>query len=304
MNGTAIFYFLLALAINIVYDFIIGARFTAMLKFMDEKISVLHSFYVFCIAKFSSMFTPLFTGSMVSKPLACKHYGDIPLRKGLFITLFEQVLDFGVLIILLPFFLLFLSGYFLESYVQIILFVIGVFLVLFLVHYYEKFIEFIWQFKSILPKKLRAFGKKKGINKERTKETFKEIKDYLTNKKLMFRLSPYILIQVLVIPLVLKFTIAILGFKVGYGSSILIYWVATAVGKLSGLPGGFGSTDLTMFGLLVLFEIPAAEAAIIIVLFRIISLAPAIAVGGPLSFYLSGKRFLKRVKRVKEKKEI
>lgn len=300
----AVFYFTLALVVNLLYDFLIGLRFTLLLKHMNEKISWIHSFYVFCISKFSSMITPFYTGSLLSKPLACRHFGNIPFKKAFFITFFEQVLDSLVLFILLPFLALSVSQSFLQaSYKTALIFVIA-FSIFFVIFKSDLLIELAWKLKTFVPEKLKAIGKKRGLTKESAKEYFQEIKHYLKNKSLLKSILPVIILQVLIIPLVLLFTVNIFALSISYTHAFIVYWLSAAVGKFSGLPGGFGSTDLTMGGLLILYGISTPDAAFIILFFRIISLAPALIVGGILSFYLSSNYALKLSKELKEEKSI
>ncbi|MFA4887563.1 MAG: lysylphosphatidylglycerol synthase transmembrane domain-containing protein [Candidatus Nanoarchaeia archaeon] len=295
-TSTTIFYLSLAFFINLLYSFLIAARFSNLLTYFQERMSILHSFYVFCISKCGALITPFLAGSLLTKPLACKHYGNIPLPKGLFLTLLEQVLDFGILIILLPILLLFLGTYFFALYLQIFFILFLLAFVLFVLIKHELFITFIWKFKNFVPKILLKFGKKRGITQENTSESLKQIKESLTNKRFLLSLIPYIFIQIILMPFVLYFVVKAFSFNLGYSQIFLTYWASTALGKISGLPGGFGSTDLTMGGLLFLFRIGTLEATSIILAFRIITLAPALIIGGYLTFYLSALYSLKKIK--------
>ena len=288
-----ILYILLALAFNLLYDFLLGAKLVIILKHLGEKISYLHAFYIFCIAKFSSIFTPFFSGIIISKPLACKHYGKIPLKKGIFVTIFEQILDFATLLVIFPFLLLVVGQYFLNFYLQIILIITALALIIFIFVYYETLLNFIWKFKNLIPQKIRIFGQKHNITKENTFSSFKEVKELFSNRKLLIAVFPYLLLKILLVPFVLKFTVLILGTNISYKTSFLVYFVSVTVGKLSGLPGGLGSSDITMGGLLLLFGFTSLQATTTVILFRFVSLAPALIIGGYLTIYLSTKYSLK-----------
>src|SRR3989338_2210719 len=213
-------YLLLAMGVNLLYHFILGARFASLIRIIGGNISLLHSFYVFCITKFSSTITPFITGSLISKPLAAKHYADLPLNKGLLITVFEQLLDFAVLIILLPFTLAFAGSYFL-NYTNNIYFIILISLfalscILIFAFKYQSIIEFCWRLKNLLPKFLSKLGKKYHITKEDTIQTFSLIKEHFLTRSTIIRILPYTLLQVLLIPLVLQFTLEAMHLSITY----------------------------------------------------------------------------------------
>ena len=298
LTKEAFFFVFLAILINLIYNFCLGAKLAVILKHAGEKISLLHAFYTFCITKFSSIFTPLFTGTMLSKPLALRHYANIPLSKGFSITLFEQMLDFAMLIVLFPFVLLYLGSHFFSSAASEIAFtvlfiILAILAVITILYKHEFIINIAWKLGTVLPKRIVSIFKKHGFTKENTTQSFKELKEYFTNKRLMLNLLPYLFLQLAIIPFVLKYTAVALGIPLSYKASFLVYFVSVTIGKLSGLPGGFGSTDITMGGLLLFFNLTAIQATSIVILFRIVSLLPVLVIGGYLTFYLSVKYSLK-----------
>ncbi len=287
------FYLFLAIFFNLLYHFILGARFASLVRILNGKVSYLDSFYIFCITKFSSTITPFIAGSLISKPLAAKHYTDLSVGKALLITIFEQLLDFAVLILLFPITLAFAGSYFLSSSKQIyfVLSISLVSLVFILVLFlkYRSLIEFSWKFKNIFPKFLLKLGKKYNLTKENTLATLSEVKTQFLNKKTFLIVSPYTLLQIFIIPLILQFILLSFNFKITYPTVFLVYFLPTIIGRLSGIPGGFGSADLSMGGFLLLLGMAPLDSALAVLLFRIISLAPALLIGGYLTFYLSTK---------------
>src|SRR3989344_400254 len=296
-----IFFFFLTFFVNIIYHFILGAKFAIILKYSGEKISLIHAFYLFCIVKFSSIITPFFTGTLISKPILAKHYANVPIRKGIMLTFFEQTIDFLVLIIIFPFTLLALGSSLFNPLTQIIFIIILVIGLFFIILKYELIIQTIWKLKPFLPNRVISIGEKYELTRKNTVQSFKEIKGYFTNKKLLLAIFPFILLQNLLIPVILKLTAATLSIYMSYSVAYLVYFISVTVGKLSGLPGGVGSTDLTMAGLLFFFKMTPFQIAGIIALFRLITLLPAITIGGFLTLYLSVKYSLKFTKGLKEK---
>ena len=297
ITPSLIFYILLALIINLIYYIILGIRFASIVNIIGGKISYIHSFYVFCITKFSSTITPFIAGSLISKPLAAKHYADLPINKGILITIFEQLIDFFVLIILSPLIFLFLGTYFFHS-VKGINIIIGFSLLIFVCIFffafkYKYFIELFWKLKSFFPKYIINLGKKYGLTKKNTLMTFSQIKKQFLNKKTFIIVMPYTLIQILLIPLVLQFIITAVNFKVSYPTVFIIYFIPTIIGRLSGIPGGFGSTDITLGGILLYLGMDPLKTTFVVICFRLISLGPAIIIGGYLTLYLSTKYSIK-----------
>ena len=300
LTQTYIFFFLLALFVNIIYHFILGAKFAVILKYSGENISLIHGFYLFCIVKFSSIITPFFTGTIISKPILAKHYANVPISKGVTLTFFEQTLDFFVLILIFPFALLYLGSSFFNSLTQIFIIIPMFVIIFFIILKHELIVPIIWKLKNFLPNSIISLGRKYDLTRKNTLQSFKEIRGYFTNKKLLLAVFPYILLQNLLIPVILKLTAATLSINMSYGVAYLVYFISVTVGKLSGLPGGIGSTDITMAGLLFFFNMTSFQIAGIIALFRFITLLPSVIIGGILTIYLSVKYSIKFTKKLKE----
>ena len=296
---SSILYLFLAIAFNLLYHFILGARLAFLIRTIGGKISIMHSFYVFCITKFSSIITPFITGSLISKPLATRHYTGLPISKGLLVTVFEQLIDLVLLIFLFPITIIFAGSYFLSFTTDIYIIITFITSILALtcliifIFKYEYFIKLCWNIKNFFPKFLLNFGRKHKITKKDTIMKFSQIKEQFLNRKTILRILPYTMLQALLIPLVLYFTIATIHFKINYPTAFLLYFIPTIIGRLSGVPGGFGTTDITLGSLLLFLGMTPINATFVILLFRIISLSPAIIIGGYLTFYLSTKYSLK-----------
>src|SRR3989344_495852 len=272
---SSILYLFLAIAFNLLYHFILGARLAFLIRTIGGKISIMHSFYVFCITKFSSIITPFITGSLISKPLATRHYTGFPIT------------------------IIFAGSYFLSFTTDIYIIITFITSILALtcliifIFKYEYFIKLCWNIKNFFPKFLLNFGRKHKITKKDTIMKFSQIKEQFLNRKTILRILPYTILQALLIPLVLYFTIATIHFKISYPIAFLLYFIPTIIGRLSGVPGGFGTTDITLGSLLLFLGMTPINATFVILLFRIISLSPAIIIGGYLTFYLSTKYSIK-----------
>jgi len=105
-----------------------------------------------------------------------------------------------------------------------------------------------------------------------------------------------------VVPLILHFCIMMFANNVSYYKVFLVYWVSMVVGRLSGIPGGFGSRDLTAGGLLLLYGVPASASIQIIIWQRIVSLIPYFLIGGPLLYYYSRDVINNRLQNAQSKK--
>lgn len=71
--------------------------------------------------------------------------------------------------------------------------------------------------------------------------------------------------------------------------AVFVYAVAMLAGAISFMPGGLGSAEAVMVGLLVLKGMPSADAIAATVLIRLATLWFAVAVGGFLLFRIQGR---------------
>lgn len=284
-------YLILALFISIALLIILAIRFQIIFKQIDEEISLLHSFYASCIAQFSTYLLPFKVGAVAAKPLALKVLTKSPLKKSLFATFFEQFVDASWQLSLLPILLFIIGGEKLldNSKIELAIYILLIILILWALKSYSRFISLAWKFKRFLPKSLLRVGKKMELTERDANEFMNKSIGYLSEWFFFIKLSIPTLFVIFVSPVIVQLTTLAFSLMIDFKTAFLIYWVSLVVGRLSGIPGGFGSRDITMVGLLGIFNIDVASAIKITFLYRFVTMLPTILIGGSLFLYLGKK---------------
>lgn len=291
------FYSAIALFISVFSIFLFACRYKIFLEKLNEKISMSHSFLITSISFFLNYISFLRIESLIGRPIASKFIAQIPVKKAFFVSLFEQFLELGcqvLILVAIPFLvsenILFENSLKITSALSILFA-----LVLIAVIFNKKIIVLLMKLKSFAPRKIKEIGKRAGLSEEEIKKSFGEIALYFADWKFLLVLMIPTLLNILISPLIVLYSAKALLINLSYTSAFIIYWVSMIVGRISGLPGGFVSRDLTMGGLLLGFGVGAVVSLKIVVLYRIISMLPALLIGGPGFFYLGKKINFKKL---------
>ena len=279
-------YAALGFLVNFVYIVLVSLRYKYLLHVMKEKISLLHASCLFCVYQAVTYLDPLKIGGVVAKPVATRLLAKTSLRNAFLATAFEQVFDFIWQIPLVILAVLYFGNALFSAVNGAQLWLIGgavVFGILVAI-FFQQILNFFLQ--KIIPKKLRKM------------QTFRN-ENFLSVKKeilLLFKSPSRVGMMFLITAVFVLFSpflllVALAGFNAGisYGAAFLAYWVSFSVGRLSGIPGGFGSRDVTLLGMLVYFGIASGVALKAILLYRMITLIPNLLVGGGILLYYGGK---------------
>ncbi len=291
LSAHSFLFLALAAVYNVFCYFVPAMKYKILLKYAEERISVWNAFLTFTITKFSTTITPFVSGPMIAKPMASKYLANIPLKKGAFITAFEQLLDFGSFLLLIPMLMVFLGEQmFFNSIVPrlALFFAVIIFCAIALLKR-KQLISFVWRVKAVLPKKIRAWGKNAGFSEESAHQLLDDMLAYVKNPRPIAALIPFFAFQFLAMPIILQLVAAAFDVGLSFKLAFVIYWFSSAVGKLSGVPGGFGVADVSLGGLLAANGVAAVTIIKIVSFYRVITLLPAIAIGAPLAFYIGAK---------------
>lgn len=288
LNLSSWFYLILAILINSLLGLVLAFRYQILFKQINERISILHSFYALLVAAFSTYLVPFTASVMVTKPLAIKVLSKNPLKKSVFATAFENFFDLGWQILLLPFLLISIGEEKILGGLRGVMGTAVLFLILTIILFrnYEKVISELWKFKRILPKKILRKGKENELTEENAKKFIETFIRYLTEWRFLVKILAPTLILILLLPIILQLSALIFSVSLSYRIAFIIHWIPSIIGHLSGIPAGFGSRDITMIGLLTLFGFDAVLSVKITLLNRFISMAPPLFIGGPLFLYL------------------
>lgn len=274
-----------ALIVNSVAIIIFAKRFQAVLAQLGRPISSVHSFLITNTVQLAAYVAPLGTGALISKPLMTYFYSKVPVRKTVLAVFFEQIYTLYWDLFLLLSMLVFAGGAFFEGVraltIAVWLSILAIFT--FSMARYDKALLYIVDRDKGL---LRFFKKalaKFGLSERKDVESLKQNLRAFLDKAFLLRYSLYIVSIILLLPLTLYFTGRSCGLELMYSSAFVGYWSSMILGRLSGLPGGIGVRDVSMGSfLLVYLQVPAADAAIITLLNRLVVTFQYFVVGGPL----------------------
>jgi uncharacterized protein (TIRG00374 family) len=105
--------------------------------------------------------------------------------------------------------------------------------------------------------------------------------------------------HILIAPLSLVLTLKVFSIQLPFIQTFAVYWFSFVIGRVSGLPGGFGSRDVAMGFLLVMNNIPLEDSVYIILLNRLAVVIPQLLIGLAMSYRLSRNKIF--VEFLKEK---
>ncbi len=270
-------------------------RYRMMLSYAKEKISVLGAMMVHHTVKFAIVFTPLKVGVM-AKPFATKAVSGIPVRKSSPMILFEQVFELGWQALLLPFLLIYMGSGELFGSITMLVLLLAVAAAAFVAGCLKRgsLVSFVISLAKRFPERIKNYGRKSGLGRDGIRDMIEDSSGYFRDWRLIARILPFTVFQLLLWPYSLQMTAASMSIPLPYGIAFIAGWASVAIGRLSGLPGGFVATELSMAGVLVFFGVDAMAAAGLSVLFRIVTLVPFIIIGIPSSIAIGAMSFRKK----------
>ena len=296
---------LLIIAVNLICILLLAVRYRLIIRNLKSDISVFQSFYILLVSQFSIYIMPFKVGVILTKPLITNQCASVPLNKAFSATFFEQMFEI-VWQLLLLILLVILFAQARVDYGNLWVsagIIIAVFTgITFFFIKRERVIKFLWKFRNLMPKAVRTLGRKWNLSESKIKEMLNESIGYLSNWRFLIKYLLPTLMVVFCSPLFIAISARVFSVAISYSQSFLIYWISMVVGRISGLPGGFGARDLTMEGIMLSFGIDAAAGAQIIIFYRIVSMMPHFLIGGPLFFYFSKKIAAQQLSKAKSKK--
>ncbi len=294
MEWKFILYVLIGFLVNLVYIMLVSIRYKYLLYALGEKISLLHASCLFCVYQTVTYLDPFKIGGVVVKPLISKALSKTGVRNSFIVTMFEQVFDFTwqIPLLIIVFFIFGRSLFSKIPYTQVIIILAAVAVSLAVVINFQRILDFF--LKKIVPRKMKRFS---FFNKEEFNGIRKDLLHSFKDKKHIFWILLITLVFALFAPLLITISLMPFGIMISYQQAFIVYWVSLVVGRISGIPGGFVSRDVTLLGMLVYYGLPSAIVLKSIFLYRIITIVPNIAIGGSLLLYYGGKYGIKAFSR-------
>jgi uncharacterized protein (TIRG00374 family) len=262
--------------------FLIAERYRLILVSLGERFSQKESIFTTSVSQISSYLIPVKVSSFTTRPLAAKFFAGASLKKATVAATFDQVFEIGWEIVSLPFMLILVSGWkTAELSLNIIFLFAAVALVALVMSRPEKVFYFLWRFKSIVPRRVKRFLSRRHVNEAQIVSLMKESSSLFSNRKLVLKVVIVTVLSLVIFPLMLLFPAYFLGGSMDYTTAFLIFWISTIIGRLSGIPGGFVTKDVTMLGLLNLYGMDMMLSLAVIFAYRIVSILPNVVLGVP-----------------------
>jgi len=294
-------YLLLALLANFFCILLISLRYTSLFNLLEEHLSLFNAFKLVGITQLISYLTPFNLGILLGRPFIAKHLSGIPPAKTILATIFDQFLElFWQGLILISLILIGGFSFFkpqTPSPFFILMIIIGVFAI-FSFLTYNYFLNKLIFHQQKIPHWIRiVIGK------------FVTIKDLVTLSNIFkkrksihqffFVYSVLIVFFIILYPSILYFTTLAFNTPLHYWTVFGLTWASYLAGRLSGIPGGLGTRDVTLGAALSLLGVSVGQASLITLTYRIITFLPSL-----LTTLLYGTQFLPSLRRKPKQKFI
>ena len=291
-------------ALSLGLAFVLALRYRTILGRMGLAMKARDAFSVTCMSEALSLVSPLKVGMFFSKPILTKDVAGIPVKKSFVASTFDQIIDISWQVaILVPMLMLIGETTMLGSvYIEIAIVIAAVAAVLLMLRNIGSVIRIAWRFKRLLPKKARRLGKKAGITHGTVEMAFRNSMGLIYDRKLVMKILPSTLLIIMLEPVLFQISGTVFSVQIGYMEAFLIFWTSNIIGRLSGIPGGFVSRDITLFGMLVLFPVDGLLATEVILLHRLVTMSPSVVTGVAYILYY-GKSFGQSMLRMRGAKQ-
>lgn len=276
--------------------FLTGWRYRIMLAKLSARISLLRSTLTVFSSQTASYVAPFRIGAIGTRPVVTNALAGIDMKKSFFVTVFENFLDMSWQILILPF-LLILAGEYAtlhDLYTEAAVVVVFLSFALVLLKRGDWFFPKAWKLRVIIPQRFRDKMLKKKLTREKLKKMLKESRTFVQDKALMAKILAPTSLMVVTTPLAFWAMGLMMGLQMGYREAFLIYWIAAIVGRLSGMPGGYLTKDLSMVGAMGLLGFDINISVTVTLLHRLVVMVPVIAFGAPTIVHAGGSLFRKR----------
>ena len=273
--------FFLAAIIVVIATIILAFRYRIIITSLNTHMRFSESFNITCLSQFISYLSPFRMGAIFTKPFLTRVISSVPFKKSMWASVFDQFFDLLWQVLLLPI-LLYIVG---REYLRIVGFfnlaalaaLIGCIIVMVL--HSDKVIGFVWKFKFVVPRPIIEFSNKKNISKKRILELIEKSKEQLKNKRMLFSMSALTFVHFLLAGFVLELFLLYFSYHIPYLSVLAAFWAAAIIGRLSGLPAGLGTRDVSLGAFLVAYGVSVGDSVKIVVVVRLSILAATAVLG-------------------------
>ncbi len=270
---------------------LMAIRYSIILSKVDEKLPIRSSVFIIFVAQLASYIAPFRVGAIATRTVTTKIIEKVPLKKSVLATTIENIYEFGWQIMSLPLLLILIGEAMTINSLQVEILLITSFcaLLFILLRSPNNVFTVIWKMRRVIPKRLLKRLKTRKLGKKELKRAMDKSAEYVKDWKILLHITLPTLLLLLISPLIIQFSGLFFSVHLDFRVAFLVYWTSLIIGRLSGLPGGFVSRDLTMIGVLGIFGVNAILGTQITLIYRFMTMTPVI-VFGSLSFIYMGKR--------------
>lgn len=275
---------LVALFVHLLAIFVRSFRWGFIIK---KPFEFKNNYIVKVIGLFAGNFSPMRTAGEVASAVAGKKINKITLSEGLSAGLTERFFDLAIVGLLLL-----MSSIWVENtrFISILGGIITLFVVMliYLVNWRED--TSIWIYEKIHPVLTKLPIKDEVLDnmyfrfKDGLKRMTGHTTSFTTSRNLIF-VAVISIFSWLLECLRLYIVFYAFNVEINFVSVVIIFLIANVIGVISFLPGGIGSIEISITGLIVLFGVPSAFAGSIALADRIVSFWAVTVLGIILSSY-------------------
>ena len=264
-----------------------AVKYMFILRYFKSNIQFIESVIISLFTRFANYLAPFKVGFIIAKPLITRLFSD-DLGKSYQAVIAEQAYDIIWQMFLFVFLIALLGEQLFLGNIALKVALILIFIAVALasIRYSDKFLFMLFKFRFIIPKKIRKMGIEKGLDRESLSNYLKEISLMFRNIRIMSYLSLMTIFQITVSSLIIMFISLSLDVNIYFFQAVVLFWLPFVAGRISGMPAGLGSRDVTQGAILISYGITTGTAAQFVLLTRIISMFFPLILGGPIFLYL------------------
>lgn len=284
MDFTNILYIALGLLFHLLSTIMPAIRGYLLFKRFNYTLKIRNLSEILIIVSAANVIVPFRMLGFFVKTLILKNNYQVPYKINLAVSTIEQLAEIIVQTIV-ALFSIYVIGFDGETNltVKIILAAIAV-IILLILFFWKGLSNFIiWIINScmwISPKILIDLIKRKTRIK---KAYFTEIIELIQSKdekdKLIAGLIVTTLVSYLVFPLSLYFFLKGMGISLSFTLTFVVFWLPMILGRLSGIPGGYGIREGSMIYLMTKIGVPLSDATSSTLLYRALTIVIILILG-------------------------
>lgn len=278
-----------ATAIGLVIELLIpSARLKVLYSRLGDKVRLSRLYETYIVTAAANLIAPLRLGSVLVRPAILKRLGGVSLRSSYSTIAVEQVLDITMeaFVFLIS---IYIIGFSVGSGMSFTLITSALALIVFILLFYEKRMVTLFEKMMLLAERVapkRAIGfinGKTSLKKKNVLDILRGMQKKEGRTKGFLAVIGLSVVAILYSPLPLMGFLNAVSIDMGYMQAFAVFWLPYSLGKVSGIPGGYGVREGSMALAMAQLGIPLDAALGAAVLFRVFSVAVVGILGAVIS---------------------